>query len=240
MFRICRRNPDQIRMDRLADYMKEFALLLGLENYPTFNGVKKASTGLKAKVPAPYRQRAWKNVQEAKQLPASKPARALHSLEKMLAEDRIAKAELIDSAEKVVYRFNSDLHEQEFVERSVRQEGFVDGVIVGLVGADDTMHLYVRDYAGRTLRLLIKDEDVARDLLSHFRKGALRFHVTGLWQRTESGWIPETSKCTIDRYEELDETPLVEIFDEIALIPGIGWNEMTDPEGEWRELRGAH
>jgi hypothetical protein len=227
-------------MDRLAEYMHEFALLLGLETFPTFKGIKKASTGLKAAVPPAYRQRAWKNVQQARQVPASKPARALQSIERMLGEDKISNAELIDSSERVVYRFHVEGDEQEFVHSSIKQEGFVDGTITGLVGADDTMHLYIRDFAKRDIRLLVRDEDVARQLLSHFRQGVLRFKVAGSWQRTESGWVPETSKCLIETYEVLDETPLTEIFDSLARVEGNGWNELEDPQGMWKELRGVH
>lgn len=240
MLRILRKNPDQIRMDRLAEYMREFAGVLGIETFPIFKGIKKASTGLKVKIPHSCRHRAWKNVQEAKSVPASRSARSLRSIEKMLGEDNIQKAELIDSSDQVVYLFRGIDEAPAFLPGSIRQQGTVDGTITGLVGADDTMHLYIRDFADRTLRLLVRDEDVARQLLSHFRRGNLRFTVEGAWQRTEDGWIPETSKCLIESYEVLDDAPLTEIFESIAAIPGNGWNDVADPQGFWREIRGIN
>jgi hypothetical protein len=239
MLRILRRNPDQIRMDRLAEYMRELALMIGAETNPVFKGIKKASTGLKVAVPASKRDRAWHNVQLAKQNPESKPARHLRAIEGMLSDDLIKTAQLLDSSEKVVYVFNTPQVE-EFAPCSVKQAGEVDGVVTGLVGADDTMHLHVRDYASRDFRLVVKDEALARLLLTYFRRGVLRFKVYGTWQRTEDGWVPETSKCVVEAFEVLDEALLVDIFHSLASVADNGWKDFSDPMAIWRDIRGVH
>lgn len=239
MLRIPHRNPSQIRMDRLAEYMREFAQLLGVENQPVFAGIKNASVGLRAKVPAKHRNSAWKRVQAAKSLPDSKPARHLHKIESMLGEDAFSSAELKDNSDKVVYLFQPK-EQTNMYSASIKQHGEIDGVVTGIVGADDTMHLHVRDALSRDLRLVVKDEALARDLLTHFRHGHVRLRVHGVWVRTEDGWIPETSRCTVDGYELLDETPACEVFERLASAPGNGWCELPDPMGAWRELRGIN
>src|SRR5690606_3790297 len=134
MLRIPQRRPHQLRIDRLAEYMREFANLLGLENEPMFAGIKDASTGLRAKVPINRRDHVWKRVQTAKFNQASKPARHLRLIEAMLGEDHLSSAELTDASDRVIYLFQA--HEQINVSSAtIRQHGEVDGVVTGLVGA---------------------------------------------------------------------------------------------------------
>jgi hypothetical protein len=237
--RIPQRKPHQLRIDRLAEYMLEFASLLGLENEPMFAGIKDASTGLRAKVPAIRRNHVWKRIQTARVNPASKPARHLRLIEAMLGEDHLSSAELRDTNDKVIYLFQP--HEQHNVSSAtIRQHGEVDGVVTGLVGADDTMHLHVRDSLARDLKLIVRNEEMARGLLKHFRRGCIRLRVHGVWSRTEDGWVPESNRCVVDGFDVLDDTPASDIFAQIASIPGNGWCDIDDPLATWRDLRGIH
>ncbi|HET7562233.1 MAG TPA: hypothetical protein VFJ87_07610 [Rhodanobacteraceae bacterium] len=237
MLRLLRRNPDRIRMDRLADYMREFARLVGLENQPVFRGVRRASTGLKVAVPASRQKAAFLRIREAHARPDSKPAVALRCIETLMGEDAISKAELLDSSRKVVYLFHAPVL-SDVVDARIQQAGEVDGIITGIVGADDTMHLYLRDHLGRDLRLIVRSEDLARALLSRFRLGVVRLSIHGTWIRTDRGWIPESNKCTVDRFEMLDDTSPLEIFEGLGSIAGNGWNEVSDADAAWRDLRG--
>ena len=237
MLRLLRRNPERIRMDRLADYMREFAKLIGLENQPVFRGVRRASTGLKASVPASHQNAALLRVREAHARPDSKSAAALRCIEAMMGEDAIPKAELLDSSRKVLYLFHAPVL-NDLTDARIQQAGEVDGTITGIVGADDTMHLHLRDHLGRDLRLIVRSEDLARSLLSRFRLGVVRLSIHGTWIRTDQGWIPESNKCTVDRFEMLDDTSPLEIFEALGSIPGNGWNEVADADAAWRDLRG--
>ncbi len=237
MLRLLRRNPDGIRMDRLADYMREFAKLVGLENQPVFRGIRKASTGLKVAIPESRQKAAFLRVREAHARPDSKPATALRCIEAMMGEDAISKAELLDSSRNVVYLFHAPAL-NDSIDARIQQVGEVDGTITGIVGADDTMHLHLRDHLGRDLRLIVRSEDLARALLSRFRLGAVRLSVHGTWIRTEQGWIPESNKCTVDRFEKLDDSSPLEIFEAIGSISNNGWNDVADADAAWRDLRG--
>jgi hypothetical protein len=226
-------------MDRLGEYIRQFAELLGTDNRPVFKGIKKASTGLKASIPEERRQYTHLRLVEARTKPDSRPAKFLRNIEDMLGRDTIETAQLLDASENIVYLFTGHVEETTETER-LYQHGIVDGVVTGLVGADDTMHLHLRDHFERDLRLVIRDETLARELLTRFRNGSVRLYVHGTWLRTDSGWIPEASKCTVDHFETLDDTPPREVFMALAKIPGNEWITLVDPMADWRSLRGGN
>jgi len=239
MLRLPQKRPHQLRLDRISEYMRELASLLGLENEPMFAGIKDASTGLRAKIPLNRQNHAWKRVHTAKSDPTSRPAKHLRQIETMLGEDQLSSAELKDSNEKVVYLFQA--HEQIVVSSAtISQSGEVDGIVTGLVGADDTMHLHLRDSLSRDLKLVVRSEAMARALLEHFRASQIRLRVHGTWTRTEDGWIPENNRCTVDGFDVLDETSASEVFAQIAVIGDDGWSDEADPLATWRDLRGTH
>jgi len=239
MLRILQRNPERIPMERLGEYIRQFAELLGTENKPIFKGIKKASTGLKAAIPIERIQYAHLRLVQAKTDQDSKPARYLKNIEEMLGHDSIKAAQLLDASENVIYLFEGISKDIEPTYR-LSQDGNVDGIVTGIVGADDTMHLHLRDCMDRDLRLIIRNEDLARTLLQQFRAGLVRVYIHGTWIRTDSGWIPEASKCTVDRFEILEEAPISEVFAQLATIENNGWKEMADPMKQWEELRGIH
>lgn len=239
MLRILGRNPDRIPMDRVGEYIRQFAELLGHENKPVFKGIKQASTGLKAAIPPVRRQHVHLRLVQARNEPDSRPARVLRCIEGMLGEDSIRQAELKDAAGNVIQLLTGAHLVKPDVAR-LYQHGSVDGVVTGLMGADDTMHLHLRDHIDRDLRLLVRNEDLARELLMRFRAGLVRVYVHGTWIRTDAGWAPEASKCTVEKYEMLDESSAREVFAALSETPGNGWKEMDDPMADWESLRGLH
>ncbi|MDH6301243.1 hypothetical protein M2128_000145 [Polynucleobacter sphagniphilus] len=122
----------------------------------------------------------------------------------------------------------------------VQQAGTVDGVVTGLVGADNTMHLHLRDSFNRDLKLIVRNENLARDLLINFRSGSVRLNIHGTWIRCENGWYPEANKATVDGFEMLENSSLISIFSDIKNIPDNGWSSMENPIGYWEDLRGIH
>lgn len=239
MLRILRRDPDGVPMERLGEYISEFAALIGAENKPVFRGVKNASTGLKAYTPPERTPHGRARIKLAKTDPASKPAKHLHAIEEMLGADLISEAEILDADNNVIYVLFGHKDENPGAER-LYQEAWVDGVVTGLVGADATMHLHLRDHFERDLKLTVRDEALARDILTHFRIGSVRLCVRGTWLRTENGWSPEASKCTVQSFEALEDTPLREILAAAAKVRHNGWREIVDPIGEWANIRGLN
>lgn len=239
MLRLLKRNPEGIRMDRLGEYIALFAELLGLDNTPVFKGIKRASTGLKALVPPERRKQTHLRLVQSVQEPDSRAAKLARDLEQMLGQDGIAEAQLLDANDNIVRLFVGMEPANEKLDR-LFQEGTVDGTVTGLVGADDTMHLHLRDQRGVDFRLVIRDEALARDILRHFRQGTIRATIEGHWLRTEHGWSPEANRCTVSAFEVLEDTPLSQVFKELAELPGNGWAAGPGAEEYWKELRGIH
>jgi hypothetical protein len=225
-------------MDRLGEYIRQFAELLGADNSPTFKGIKNASIGIRAAVPDARANNSYARLVEARSNPKSRAAKVLHGIQDMLGHDGIPEAELLDATEKVIYLFKGSLENGDQVSR-IHQHGSVDGVVTGLVGADDTMHLHLRDTFDRDLRLVLRNETLARDLLILFRRGSVRLTLHGQWVRTNAGWIPESGKCTVTSFEVLEDTPIGDVFNAFAAVPGNGWLELNDPQAVWADLRGA-
>lgn len=239
MLRLLKRYPENISMDRLGEYITLFAELLGTDNQPKFGGIKRASTGLKAVVPPNRQHYAHARIVEAKNNSNSRPGRHLQSLEKLMGEDHIESAEIQDSVGNVLYLITGRIEKQEKQDR-LYQSGIVDGMVTGVIGADDTMHLHLRDHFDNDIKLVIRDENLARELLKKFRDGKVRLTIHGYWIRTEFGWIPESNKCTVDNYEILEDTPLSSLFQSISEIKENGWKAIDEPIKTWEEIRGIH
>jgi hypothetical protein len=226
-------------MDRLGAYIQEFAELLGSENRPVFKGIKRASTGLKAYVPHDREHYAKARLVEAKQKPEGRVAKILRSLEEMLGQDKIHEAQILDSDENVIHVLHGISEVDEPMYR-LQQQGTVDGTVTGLVGADDTMHLHVRDLFNRDLKLVIRDEAMARNVLREFRTGLVRFCVDGNWIRQDDGWVPEANRCKLISFESLEDDSPRTVLDKISAAAGNAWVDMKDPTAAWSDLRGLH
>jgi len=223
-------------MERLAEYLHEFARLLGIENAPHFKGLRNESTGLMAAVPSAKARGVTVRLHKAKSDPSSAAAGHLRTIESMLGQDGIKKAELESASGKVVYLFRPEVQAQEDVAR-IYQSGSIDGTVTGIRGADDTMQLYVRDRRDRDLNITIRDEELARSLLKQFRHGFVRLYVRGIWIRGDDGWMPEAKRCLLERYDVLEESPLTGIFAALAEAKGNGWALERDPYEMWRSIR---
>lgn len=233
--RVIGTTPDTIPLERLGEYMKEFAKLLGTSSRPTFAGMKNESASTLARVQ--YPDRALLRIAQSKAEPTSNPGRALERIQGLIDSDKFPGAELRDRADNVIYLFKSSSMETPAI-FTLNQTATIDGIVVGLVGADDTMHLHLRDWMDRDIKLIVTDEVMAREMLQYFRGPTLRVSVNGLWKRTDHGWVPENNKAKVISYEKLDDAPLTDIFKKFAAVPDNGWKQLSNPEAFLADLRG--
>jgi hypothetical protein len=240
MLRLLDRNPDRVPLSHLGEYLQEFAGLLGEENKPVFKGIKKASIGCLAAVPVERIHLSRARITQAKSDESSKPGRHLRAIETLMCKDAIKQAQILDQDGLVIHTIFGIQPEPASTNERLYQEGVVDCWVTGLVGADDSMHLYVRDNFDRDLRLIVRDDGMAREILKHFRVGTIRLRLRGPWLRNENGWAPEASKCLVLSFEPLDDTPLGKVLATAARVPGNGWSEMKDPMAHWENIRGIH
>jgi hypothetical protein len=227
--RILGRYPDTIPLGRLGEYIQEFAELLGADNQPRFQKIKRASIGIVAEVPNARRAHTATRLREAQQRPDSRAGKVLQRLGVLLGEDHTQGASILDN------EGNEIAHLQAIEPANddgpvIRQIDTVDGIVTGLIGSDDTMNLHLRDDENRDINLIVKDMDLARRILEHFRRGVLRVQVDGLWERTSNGWVPKSNRCVVQTFEVLEPVS----------IRDNGWDAMSDPVAAWKDLRGIH
>ena len=232
------RKPDNMPLDKLAAYLKDFALILGKDNQPVLSSVGDGSILLRAKIPEAKQNNVDKRLQDA-QLGNTQSGVGKHliHLEAMMLEDGISKAEFLNPQQLVMVTLQAA---NEPVLYTVHQAGEIDGEITGVVGADDTLHIRVRDWAGRDVRLVTRNLSLGHDLAKHFRSGVLRLFVQGQWNRLENGWMPDSSKCVVSSFQMLNESNATEVFNALRAIPGNGWASDPNPTRTWADIRGLN
>ena len=138
------RRPSELRLDRIAEYMRLLAQLLGLENQPTFGSVQDGSVLIAAHVEPARIAAIDARLTLVRGQPDSKEARPMRDIEDEMRKDGISDAEVIDPVGTVVCRLHAA---NEPVLFSVSQSGEVDGEVTGVMGVDNTLHVRVRDLA---------------------------------------------------------------------------------------------
>jgi hypothetical protein len=237
--RILGTKPSLIPMDRLGEYLSKFADLLGKDNKPVFKAVKNKSVGIVAAVRTSDVVDVRARITQAKNNPDSRPGRALAGINSMLVADRHLKAELIDPDSNVVYLFLNHPRPDPEVYR-VQMSGEVDGVVLGISGRDETMHLHIVDHHERDIRLLVRNEALARQILKYFRADPIRLSVEGHWVRGEEGWIPESNRCTAIAFEVLSSDLPSEIFSRFSGEQNHDWLSLEKPLGFLADIRGCN
>lgn len=228
--------PDRLPLDACAEYLKQFAQLLGKSDKVHFAGAVKGSVVLRAAVDSQAQFDVFKRFQVAKTQPDSDPARAVQALHAQLRRDRL-EASVKDREGRVILDFPARPEPEPSTEVLVHDTGTLEGMVVGIEGADDTVHVRLRDADDQDRRAVLRDMAQAREIANRFRGQAIRLHVHGTWKRTPEGqWKPET--VYVDRYEDLEEDDALAVFEDLRAIPGNGWAEVEDPLNAWQDVRG--
>lgn len=222
---------------RLADYMKEFALLLGEDARPTFAGAVKGSVVLRARDRSEYPVLTKSRVRQAAANTEAPGHNAYEKISSLMRRDG-ARGQIVDRSDNVLATFtpripaNDDM--QEIV---ISDEGELDGIVVGVSGADDTAHIRLQEASGSIHSITVRDMTLARELATRFRANTVRLHVHGTWKRTAAGlWEPHALYG--DRFEDLNQSDAHETFLELAAIPGNGWATTEDADEVWKRIRG--
>lgn len=235
-FRIRGVTPKTLPMARLAEYLRVYAELLGEGNEPRFAGIVSGSALMRAQLPYDKRLDVKLRLMSAESNAAPGPGySAVEKLSDMLEHDGLT-GEVEDRQGAVILQFRRPERKDAPAEHVVYDTGVLDGVLVGLVGLDDTVHLRLQDVGGKTYKVILRDIGMARQLARHFRGDPLRAHVHGSWKRTADGqWVPHA--LYLDRFEETSDEPASAILARLSGLPGNRWSTMDDPERLLRDLR---
>lgn len=223
-------------MDKFVEYVREFSALLGNEADVRFAGLVKGSAILRAYVLAPVAQAVEVRLLQARTVSESPAAEQAKRVSNILGRDGF-RAELLDRKKNKILEFHGAVAVNRSLEEFVVQDsGTVDGVVVGIEGADDTVHVRLRDINDVEARVIVRDMSVARELARRFRDQPVRMHVHGTWKRDPIGtWSPH--RLYADSFEDMDNATALEIFERLRKIPGNGWADVDDPLTAWRGPR---
>lgn len=227
--------PRTLPMARLADYLKAWAVLLGDGNEPQFAGIVKGSAVLRASLPADSRLTTKVRLLSANAGTDESAVKSAAAIAEMMGRDRVH-GEVQDRTGAVILEFRPR-ERVALPEYVMHDTAVVDGVVISLVGADDTVHLRLQDSDGSVFKVTVRSLETARNLAQHFRGEVLRAYVHGTWTRTAEGsWQPNS--LYLDRFDVLDDEPASAILSRLSALPGNRWATMESPDQLLRQLRG--
>jgi hypothetical protein len=226
-------DPATISMARLAEYMSDFAELLGYQEHVHFEAVKPGSLSLTSRVEPIAQNKVRRRVEEVRYGNGPKSAiKASQSLDCRLAEDNAA-GRIMHRAAKVI-EFSG---RSRVVERStgpVEQKGTVDGEVIQIGGRDETINVHLK--AGDDVVHCVTTRALARRLAHHIFGPPVRLSGLGVWSRSESGkWTLRS--FTIHDFEALDQTPLPKLFEDLRARLAPRPEGRPNPVSLLRELR---
>jgi hypothetical protein len=135
-------------VSRLADYLKELAGLMGDESRPVLDGIVRGSVVVRVKQTGEHPAHTRARLRAAANDPTGPGGKSFSRINSLMARDG-ARGEIVDRQNVVVLKFAVDqaaaLAEPEM---TVTDVGMLDGRVVGVVGADDTVHVRLRDHGG--------------------------------------------------------------------------------------------
>jgi hypothetical protein len=228
--------PATLPMERLAEYMRALADLLGEKTQVHFKSVDKGSAVLVADVEDPAEPKVWHRVTGVRS--GSAPAevmKAFHVLDEFLREDN-ARGRLLESSnDNEMLSFPGRDRPEPIAYGPFKQDGTLDGEVIRVGGKDETIPVNLRD--GPVIHTkLSTTREIARRLAKHLFEGVVRVHGTGVWYRGGDGTWELLSFKIVD-FELLDDAPLGDVVERLRKTPGNEWGEVPDPVRELLERR---
>ncbi len=226
---------ESLPMGRLAEYMAEFAKLLGERECVHFSHLEPGSAVLVSTVDEPAIPKVRERVQQVREGSAPKEVmQAFFNLDGLLAKDN-AVAVLIPPDSSRVVEFPGRTRPKPIRYGPFREQGTLDGVLIRIGGRDETIPVWLR--AGEVeYYCQVRNEDVARRLAPHFLGGTLRVHGSGKWIREENGtWTLQ--QFDIEDFEPLDDSSLVDVVEKLRAIEGSLWHKSEDAIRDALRLR---
>ncbi len=231
-FRIDVFTPETLPMERLAEYMAQFAKVLGEVDHVHFVEVGKGSAVLRARTDAVAVPKVERRLIEASRRQGDPVAlKATLALDDMLAADN-AIGQLLDSGGAEIIAFPGRTRPKLLEYGPFREDGVLEGVVIKVGGKDDSVPVWLQD--GENVHRCTATVEMSKRLSAHYRRGLLRVKGTGRWMRETSGtW--KMIRFDVADFEVLDETPLADVIKRLQAVTGAEWGD--DPLHELGKLR---
>lgn len=228
--------PETIPMARLAQYMQNLAVLLGHESAVHFESLKPGSTRLVTRIDHENVPKVASQLDQIRRGEGSPEARAAQSeIDRLLAEDNATgRIYAGDDESAEVIAFPGVTRSRPVSYGPFNQEGSLDGVLISVSGADQTVHLQLKN--GDTKHTNIDtNRDMARRMAKHMYE-PIRIHGTGRWLRDQNGdWI--LRRFRVESFTVLRADDLRDAVNELREVGGGDWQTIKDPVDALRALR---
>jgi hypothetical protein len=232
-------SPETIPMAKLAEYMADFATLLGKENAVHFAGLGEGSTQIAARVEFEDLPKVTTRLHEIRRgTPPKDAAKIFEQIDTRLANDNAIGRILVEGEEGTVpaelLTFPGRTRPKVQSYGPFAQEGHLDGVLISVGGKDDTISLRLQN-GETTYTNCDTTRSTARELGKHLFE-PIRIHGTGRWMREPDGkWT--LMRFRVQRFEVLESASIRETVTALRAVRGSGWTGMDDPLSELEGLR---
>jgi hypothetical protein len=220
-FKIDAYSPETMPMSRLARYALELAEVLGEPAAVHLMRVDPGSTVLVQKIDYEAVPKIKERVIGLRRGEAPRDAaRAYAAINKLLREDNAVGFLRERKAGAVLLRFPGR-EEPEEKYPAIREYGSIDGEVIRIGGADETVHV-VLESEGRQISGCWCDRSIGKEL-GHKLFEPVRLFGRGRWLRDSDGnWTLDNFK--IEHFESLRDTPLSAAVESVQKIP-VEWSE---------------
>lgn len=209
-------SPETMPMARLAQYMSEFAALLGERDAVHFHRLTRGSTVLNAKIDREAAPKVRDRIESVRVGEATgEPMRAFATINKLLRDDNAVGILKSTHTKGIVIRFpGREAAEEKFA--SIRQQGSIDGIVTGVRGRDDTIHITIQS-EGRQISGCEASRTIAKQLGAKLFE-PVRLFGRGKWSRDADGvWTLLYFK--IENFEALRDETLTDALIDLRSIP---------------------
>lgn len=236
-FRITAFSPETIPMSRLAEYMAQYAALMGHEVHVHFDGLKAGSTMLRSRVEAEDAPKVEQRLRAVAAQPdgSGDTAKAFQAINRLLRADNAEGTIKRAGARSTIVKFPGA--RQAMPERigPIREAGQLEGLIVRVGGKDRTIHAQLVAADGEEYALVTTDREVAKELGRRLYT-TIRVLGMGTWYRTEAGeWALE--HFNVREVQSVPDLSLADALEGLRAVQGSGWSSVADPVAEWQKIR---
>lgn len=231
--------PETFPMERLAEYMRDLAVMLGETKSVHFVNIVGGSTQIVHVVKHEAVPKVEARIRGVKSRSATLEAlQAYDTLNEYLRDDNAdaALTEGADGVEIILFPGVKELVEPEF--GPFNQSGAVDGIVIKVGGRRERVPVQLQTRSGEFLNC-VTTRALAKELGNHLFTDELRLTGTGRWFRDKYGqWILRSFSVT--SFETLVDKSLPELAAELSVVEGAGWKTMDDPWAALKDIRGGN
>lgn len=204
-FKLLGKRPDELQYDRVLQYLKSIAELVGSPERVRLKSIRPGSVQVDLAVSRDHYPSLLGRISSAKN-PERAPAvvrKVVRQLEDMITEDGLT-AEVTAGKTKVL-QLHGYTRASGSIIGPVVQPFSVRGRLVGLEGKDATKHARIIEFgSGRELHGSIRDTELAVKLKDFLWQGPIElFGMARLFRHPDGFW--ELKVFHVDRYCELDD-----------------------------------